>query len=88
MKMGRVGGLRVLDEVRRLHPDTKVVVITGYATVDSAVETMKKGAVDYLTKPFKLDEVRSTLRNILETNRMTPKARGPILCFVGPPGTG
>ncbi|MFH1135986.1 MAG: S16 family serine protease [Pseudomonadota bacterium] len=88
MKMGRVDGLRVLDEARRLHPDCKVVILTGYATVNSAVETMKKGATDYLAKPFKLDDVRRTLGNIRDKMVKTRKARGPILCFVGPPGTG
>ena len=88
MKMGRVDGGQVLEVVQATCPETKVVVITGYATVDSAVTVMKKGAYHYLTKPFKLDEVRDTVHQILERKQRTQNSRGPILCLVGPPGTG
>ena len=88
MKMGRVGGLQVLEQAKVKNPDTKVVVITGYATVDSAVEVMKKGAFHYLPKPYKIDEVRRTVRQIEREFIGTAHVRGPILCLVGPPGTG
>jgi ATP-dependent Lon protease len=88
MRMGRVDGIRLLEEVKGRSPETEVVMITGYATVDSAVEVMKKGAFHYLSKPFKNEEVRATLREIVERQGRTQTGRGPILCFVGPPGTG
>ncbi len=88
MRMGRVDGVRLLEEVKGRSPETEVVMITGYATVDSAVEVMKKGAFHYLSKPFKNEEVRDTLRQIVEEQGRTRTGRGPILCFVGPPGTG
>ena len=88
IKMGRVDGLEVLEYAKVTNPDAKVIMVTGYATVDSAVDAMKKGAFHYLTKPFKLEEVRKTIGQIMEKRALTGMARGPILCFVGPPGTG
>lgn len=54
-------GLTLLEEIRAAHPDTIVVVITAFATVSSAVEAMRTGATDYLTKPFTLEEVSGVL---------------------------
>ena len=88
MRMGRVDGIQVMERAKIVNPETRVVMITGYATVDSAVEVMKKGAFHYLTKPFKLDEVRETIRRIEALNVRQGSVRGPILCFAGPPGTG
>jgi ATP-dependent Lon protease len=88
IKMGRVDGLQVLEHVKRDTPDTQVIMITAYATVDSAVNAMKKGAYHYLSKPFKLDDVRQTIRNVLNQKGRLGLVRGPVLCFVGPPGTG
>jgi len=58
LKMSRLGGLEVLRQVTETYPETPVIVMTGYATVSSAVEVMKMGAVDYLPKPFTPDELR------------------------------
>jgi ATP-dependent Lon protease len=67
---------------------TEIIMVTGYATVDSAVDALTKGAAYYLAKPFKLDDLRSTVKRILEKKRHAQVTRGPILCFSGPPGTG
>jgi two-component system response regulator HydG len=56
-----LGGLRLLEEVKALHPETAVVVMTAFATVSSAVEAMRIGAGDYLTKPFALEELTTVL---------------------------
>ncbi len=56
-----LGGLRLLEEVKALHPETGVVVMTAFATVSSAVEAMRIGAGDYLTKPFALEELTAVL---------------------------
>ncbi|MFZ0698734.1 MAG: response regulator [Thermoplasmata archaeon] len=61
LKMPRHGGLELLAEVRRRWPDVLVVVVTGYATVETAVEAMKLGAFDYVRKPFRFEQVRSML---------------------------
>ncbi len=66
LKMQPIDGLQVLERTKELYPDTEVILITAFATVDTAVEAMKKGAYHYISKPFKLDEVRHTVRKALE----------------------
>jgi two-component system response regulator HydG len=65
LRLPGTGGLEVLREVKKRRPETVVVVITGYATVQSAVQAMKHGAYDYVTKPFNLDELRLLLERVL-----------------------
>src|SRR4030067_3184961 len=60
-----VGGMEVLRETKRIKPHTRVILITAFATVDNAVETLKAGASDYITKPFKIDEVQTKIRKVL-----------------------
>ena len=88
LKMGKVDGMTVLESAKAVNPGTEVIIITGYATVSTAIEAMKKGSYHYLTKPLKLNEIRSTIQKALykKTVRLEPK--GPVLCFAGPPGTG
>ncbi len=59
LKMSSLGGMEVLRRVKDTYPDTPVIVMTGYASVSSAVEVMKIGALDYLPKPFTPDELRA-----------------------------
>jgi ATP-dependent Lon protease len=88
LKMDNVDGMDLLQETKAKYPDVEVIVITGYATVSSAVETIKKGAYHYIAKPFKIDEVRSTVREALERKRPLKNIKAPVLCFLGPPGIG
>lgn len=60
-----VGGMEVLREVKRIKPQIRVVLITAFATIDNAVEAMKAGASDYITKPFRIDEVQTKIRKVL-----------------------
>ena len=62
LKMSSLGGMEVLQRVKEAYPDTPVIVITGYASVSSAIEVMKMGAMDYLPKPFTPDELRAIVR--------------------------
>src|SRR5581483_4119908 len=71
LKMPKVGGLEVLKAVKASSPDTVVLVITAFASAESAVEAMKHGAYDYLTKPFQVDEVQLIIRNALERRRLS-----------------
>lgn len=66
LRMEKVDGMQILKKCRETCPDTEVVMITGYATLDSAVETMKQGAFYYIAKPFRLDEVRKVVAEALE----------------------
>ncbi len=61
LKLPGGGGLLLLEEIKALHPETAVVVMTAFATVSSAVEAMRIGAADYLTKPFALEELTGML---------------------------
>lgn len=70
LKMSSMGGMEVLRRVREFFPDTVVVVMTGYATVSSAVEVMKMGAIDYLPKPFTPIELRALVRRALEERQL------------------
>ena len=71
MKMPKVGGLDVLKAVKASSSETVVLVITAFASAESAVEAMKHGAYDYLTKPFQVDEVQLIIRNALEKRRLS-----------------
>lgn len=66
LKMEKVDGMTVLAHVKKHSPHTEVIMITGYATLESAIEAMKLGAYHYLAKPFKLDEVRKVVKEALE----------------------
>jgi len=69
-KMENVDGMQVLEQSRALHPLTEVIMITGYATVDLAVHSMKVGAFYYIAKPYKIDEVRQIVREALIKRRL------------------
>jgi ATP-dependent Lon protease len=88
LKMEKMDGIQLLESVKQIAPHTEIVMVTGYATVSSAVDALKKGAAHYLSKPIKLDELRATVREIIDKKRHTQMNRGPVLCFAGPPGTG
>ena len=66
MRMEKVDGMQVLKKCRERQPDAEVIMITGYATLEAAVETMKHGAFSYIAKPFKLDEVRKVVKEAVE----------------------
>ncbi len=70
LKMEKVDGMQVLRRSRELAPNTEVIMITGYATLDSAVEAMKDGAFHYIAKPYRLDEVRQVVAAALEKVRL------------------
>ncbi|MBW2182614.1 MAG: response regulator, partial [Deltaproteobacteria bacterium] len=52
LKMPEMDGMSLLDEARKIDPDFPIMVITAYGTIENAVEAMRKGAIDYITKPF------------------------------------
>jgi ATP-dependent Lon protease len=88
LKMGKVDGMAVLEKAKAINPITEVIIVTGYATVSTAIEAMKKGSYHYLTKPLKLNEIRSTIQKALFKKNVRLEPKGPVLCFAGPPGTG
>lgn len=70
LRMEKVDGMQILKRCHELYPDTEVIMITGYATLESAVNAMKQGAFYYIAKPFKLDEVRKVVREACEKVRL------------------
>ena len=70
LKMMDMGGLEVLQNIKERYPTTVVVIITGYATIASAVETMRSGAFDYLPKPFTAGELLAVLDRALERRKL------------------
>lgn len=74
LKMPGINGLEVLDKVKEFNPDIIPIVITGYATVESAVEAMKRGAYDFLPKPFSPEELRLIIKRGLERKRLIQEA--------------
>ena len=75
LKLPGGGGLALLEDLRAQHPQTIVVIMTAYATVDSAVESMRIGVGDYLTKPFTLDELSNTLARAAQRRTIDVEAR-------------
>jgi DNA-binding NtrC family response regulator len=67
LKMPGMSGLEVLQAIRSFQPELPVILITGYAAIDNAVEAMKNGATDYLSKPFANDELVSKVKHAIES---------------------
>jgi len=66
----RLDGIELLDEFRALDPDLPVIVISGHGTIETAVAAIRKGAYDFLEKPFKSDKLLLTVKRALETSRL------------------
>ena len=75
LMMPGMSGLDVLREVQRLSPNTVVVIMTAYATIQTAVEAMRLGAFDYLQKPFTNDEARQHMERALQHYRLLQENR-------------
>jgi response regulator RpfG family c-di-GMP phosphodiesterase len=70
LKMPRMGGLELLRELSQAHPDTIAVIMTGFGTVETAIDAMKRGAYDYILKPFKVEEIIHIVQRGLEKRRL------------------
>lgn len=95
IKMAHVDGLQVLEAVHELCPHTPVIMITAFASTETAVEAMKKGAYDYIIKPFKIDEMKLIINNALKKRhlerenqylkrKLAEKDQPPLLIGRGP----
>jgi two-component system response regulator PilR (NtrC family) len=70
VKMSGMGGIDVLKSTKEISPETIVIMITAFATTETAIEAMKLGAYDYVIKPFKVDELKFIINNSLEKRRL------------------
>jgi DNA-binding NtrC family response regulator len=61
LKMKGIDGMRFLQEAKKQHPETEVIVITGFATLDTAKESFQHGVFDFIAKPFKLSEIQEVV---------------------------
>lgn len=77
LKMPGMNGIEVLKAVKALQPDIPVIIITGYASIDTAVEAMKNGAADYISKPFVPDLLLEKVQHALSQRRIAPDDIGP-----------
>jgi two-component system response regulator PilR (NtrC family) len=75
LQMPNVTGIELLKHVKDSYPDTVFMMITAFGTTETAVEAMKMGAFDYLTKPFKIDEVRMNIQNALRSRNLEVENR-------------
>jgi DNA-binding NtrC family response regulator len=92
LKMPQMSGIELLQAIRRIDPDVAVIVVTGYASIETAVEAMREGACDYLSKPFTPEELRLGVRKALERQELLREnqelrerigARGEAPTFIG-----
>ncbi len=70
LKLSDMSGLKALERIKEIDPDLLVIIITGYSTVESAVQAIKLGAYDYIKKPFKADVIKLIVRLALETQHL------------------
>ena len=66
LKMPKMDGIALLEEIKRIQPSSDVIIMTAYATIETAVEATRKGAFDYIAKPFRKERILLTLRRALE----------------------
>ena len=86
LRMANVDGIQVLEKTKAVSPETHIIVITGYATTETAVEAMRKGAFHYLMKPIQIEELRMIVKEALAQNKPVSSERS-ILCLNGPSET-
>lgn len=70
LKMGKVDGMKVLEKTKEISPDTSVIIITAFGSIESAVDAMKRGASDYIIKPFYNEEILLTVRKNIEHRKL------------------
>jgi two-component system response regulator PilR (NtrC family) len=70
IRMPKMDGISVLKNIKVLSPETTVIMITAYASADTAIKAMKEGAYDYITKPFKVEEIKLIIKNALEKKNL------------------
>jgi len=71
LKMEGMDGMRFLQEAKKLYPETEVIVITGFATMETAKESFKKGVFDFIAKPFNLNEIQKVVQRAADKIRST-----------------
>src|SRR5437867_11937258 len=73
LRMPGLTGIEVLEQIKKLSPDTETIIMTGHASMETAIEAVRLGAFDYLTKPCKLAEIEGILRKVAEKRELKSK---------------
>jgi DNA-binding response OmpR family regulator len=82
LKMPGMEGMEVLRRIRAIRPDIKIIIVTAYGTVDSAVEAMKLGAVDYIQKPFAPKEIRELVGKVWDREELDERTAADYDSFI------
>ena len=70
LKMPGIDGIETLRQIKKTAPDVLAIVMTGYPTIDSSIEALRCGAYDYVVKPFKLNDLKSSIKRALEEHKL------------------
>jgi len=70
LRMPGMDGIEVLRRIREIRPDIRIIILTAYGTVESAVEAMKLGAVDFIQKPFSAEEIRELVSRVMDREKL------------------
>jgi DNA-binding NtrC family response regulator len=70
LQMPGIDGMEVLRQAAHAHPEVRVIIVTAHGTIDNAVEAMKLGAVDFIQKPFSVEEIRGLVTTVLDRNKL------------------
>ncbi len=83
VRMGEKDGMEVLRSFKRFSPETTIIMITGFGSIETAIEAIREGAFDYISKPFKLEEIKLTVQKALEQRRLLQENKFYRLAMVG-----
>ena len=70
LKMPKMDGIRLLEEIRKVDPEISTIILTAFATIETAVEAIQKGAYDYITKPFRRERILLTIDKVMKWQEM------------------
>ncbi len=71
LRMPTMGGLQLISEIKKIHPDIKSIIITAYGSIETVIEAMHIGVSDFMTKPFKIEHIKSVIRRVLDDSLMS-----------------
>jgi len=82
IKLPDMDGIKLLEEARLINPESAVIMMTGYASVETAVEAMKEGAYAYIVKPINMDELKAIIKKALREMRLSLENKKALRYFV------
>jgi DNA-binding NtrC family response regulator len=70
LKMPGIDGIETLKQIKKIAPDVLAIIMTGYPTIESSIEALRRGAYDYVIKPFKLNDLKSSIEKALQEHKL------------------